>query len=278
MAIPSVALLVHACDRYRFLYPGFHFFFKKNWDAAIPCKLYFATEEVDAQLPDFTNLKSSKGEWSDRLRILLEGISEDYVLYFQEDMWLNKPVDKAFFENLFQLAGAQNLRQIKLHSSEVYKTIATENIVAGFRLAEVDKQASGYLMSHQITLWHRETLLQFLAKNENPWRNERRATKKMRKSNLRIHHLDYFAENGKAVINQNPDSSHRSEYFTVSVNSVLNEFVLPFLPQLQEAGPQEQIYAAQLRQHFEKKITHDGLAKPRKEDIFQRMKKRLRGL
>lgn len=84
----KVALIVHACDRYEFLYKGFEHFFSKYWDFGIDCKYYFATENLTVNIAGFQNIQSGKGPWSDRLAILLtEKIEEDYVLYFQEDMW-----------------------------------------------------------------------------------------------------------------------------------------------------------------------------------------------
>ena len=83
----KVALLVHSCYRYEFLYKGFEYFFSRHWDFSIPCNYYFATEEIDANIHGFKNIKSGKGEWSDRLiKLLRDNIKEGYILYFQEDM------------------------------------------------------------------------------------------------------------------------------------------------------------------------------------------------
>ena len=82
----KVALLVHSCDRYEFLYKGFDYFFLNHWDFSIPCNYYFATEIIDANIHGFEIIKSGKGEWSDRLiKILRDAIKEDYILYFQMD-------------------------------------------------------------------------------------------------------------------------------------------------------------------------------------------------
>ncbi len=79
----NFALLVHSCDRYELLYKGFQYFFNKYWDFNVPCTYYFATEEKQIALDKFINIRSGRGEWSDRLRILLEKIPENYIIYFQ---------------------------------------------------------------------------------------------------------------------------------------------------------------------------------------------------
>jgi len=269
----DVALLVHSCDRYEFLYPGFDFFFRKNWDFGINCNCYFATEKKDISFPGFENIKSGDGEWADRLAFLLkEKIREKYIIYFQEDMWLNKKVNASFFNQLFDLSKQQKWKQVKLHSSEVYKTISTDIFIEGFNIARIDNSSSDYLMSHQVTLWDKDFLLAQLNRNEHPWRNERRGTKRLKKLNPEILHADYFAENGKPEINKNNYPVLRSEYRTISVNAMLNSDIELYIKELMNAGGGHQQYAAELEHHYQNNITHDGKEKPRKEDVFKKIK------
>ena len=270
----NIALMVHACDRYKFLYKGFQYFFLKNWDInAVKCNYYFATEEIDATIPGFQNIKSGKGEWSDRLAILLkEKIKEDYVLYFQEDMWLTKKVNANFFNKLFELTLANDWKQVKLHSSEVYKTKESKLFIEGFNVAEINNEESGFLMSHQVTLWKKSFLIAQLLKHEHPWRNERKATKRLKKLNPVIYHIDYFAENGKPAINKNKEPIDRSEYQTISVNGALNDNVKPFINTLMHETGEYLDYAKELKEHYDHNLTHDGKPKPRKVDIVKKIK------
>ncbi len=287
----NFALLVHTCDRYQFLYPGFSAFFNKYWDFTIPCNYYFATENLEVEIDGFTNIRSGSGQWSDRLAHLLKhDITEKYVIYFQEDMWLNKPVDPTFFTELFALIETHNWKQVKLTSADVYKTKATGYEVQGFTIAELDNAASGYLMSHQVTVWDREFLLAQLPANEHPWRNERKGTKRLKQLNPQIYQVDYFAENDNPAINQNPDAAKRSGYDTISQNSALNPRVLPYIDDLMEEGVKKftdnrQLitdnrtyqYALDLQHHYDNQLTHDGQPKPRKDDIFKKIKNWLKG-
>lgn len=269
---PEVALLVHSCDRYEFLYQGFHYFFTKYWDFSFDCSYYFATEEKEPALAGFQVVKSGPGPWADRLAYLLrEKITADYVLYFQEDMWLDKPVDARFFQELVALAHQHGWQQVKLHSATVYHTVPTAETVAGFVVAKLNKEASDFLMSHQVTLWRREFLLQQLRRNEHPWRNERNATKRLRQAQAEIFQLDYFAENGSVPINQNHNLLARSSYYTVSVNGTLNHTVVPYIRSLEAGDEQARHYARRLQHNYAHHLTHDGAAPPRKVDIFKRL-------
>ncbi|GAB2701444.1 hypothetical protein GCM10027037_28350 [Mucilaginibacter koreensis] len=269
----TFALLVHTCDRYRFLYPGFNFSFNQYWDFSVPCQYYFATETLNVQLQGFQTIQSGKGEWADRLAYLLrEVIEEDYVIYFQEDMWLNKPVNGRFFNELFKTAAAQQWQQVKLSSSDAYVTQTTPYTLQGFQVGLLDNEKSGFLMSHQVTLWKREFLLQQLHKGEHPWRNERKGTKRLKKLNPKIYQIDYFAENGQPENNTNPQATGRSEYQTVSMNSMLSANVLPYIKAFSQGNAEQQAYAQQLQHHYDHQLTHDELPKPRKEDFFKKLK------
>ncbi|UKT64135.1 hypothetical protein [Pedobacter mucosus] len=268
----KIALLVHACDRYEFLYKGFDLAFRKNWDFNIPCNYYFATEIISAELQGFQNIKSGKGEWADRLRALLNNIDEEYILYFQEDMWLSKPVNAKFFDLLFESAIKNNWQQVKLHSASIYNTNATNNFIEGLNVAEIDIKLSKYLMSHQVTLWKKDFLLAQLYKAEHPWRNERKGTKRLKKLKPLIIHIDYFAENGEEEINKNKTNAQRSEYFAVSHNSTLNFHVLKFIEKFNFGSQTEKNYALELQNHYDHNLSHDGKEKSKKTGLFKQFK------
>lgn len=276
---PDFALLVHSCDRYEFLYKGFQYFFEKYWDFDVRCSYYFATEEKQISFDRFVNIHSGKGEWADRLKTLLENIPENYILYFQEDMWLKESIDADFFNQLFDITIHNRWKQVKLHSSGIYKTIPSETFIKGFNVAKIDNKASEYLMSHQITLWDKQFLIAQLKRNEHPWRNERRATKRLRKLNPEIYHIDYFAENGNSSINNNQGGVARSSYYSVSLNGTLNENTYPFIQELSNKDNKiiDIEYGLKLQFNLQNKLTHDGLKKPKKVDIFKKLKNWVQG-
>jgi len=271
----NVALLVHSCDRYEFLFKGFEFFFTKHWDFSIPCNYYFATEEKHVTINGFKNIQSGNGEWTNRLATLLNQLDEEYILYFQEDMWLMTDVNARFFTTLFAEAEKNNWLQVKLHSSEVYKTTPTPLYIEGFNITKLNNAASDYLMSHQVTLWNKQYLLQQLPPNEHPWRNERKGSKRLKQLNPVIYQADYFSENTKPAINNNINPIGRSEYHTVSVNGMLNVNVPPFINAIMQGNEADKAYAQQLQYHFDNQLTHDGKPKPRKDGVFKRLKKKL---
>lgn len=276
MSKHKVALIVHSCDRYELLYQGFHFFFSRYWGVNDDVKCYFATEEIPVSLNNFEQIKSGKGQWSNRLLTLLDQIEEDYIIYFQEDMWLSKAVDQSVLSRLIELAIENQWKQVKLNSSPVFSTTKGETFLNGLNISKLNNQESDFLMSHQVTLWNKEFLKQQLLPNEHPWRNERKGTKRLKKLNPEIYHIDLFSENGNGPNNENKDMTASSAYSTISHNATLNQETAVFLTELWKEES-TQAYASKLQHNYNLQITHDGKPKPLKKDLFKRMKNWIKG-
>lgn len=275
----KIALVVHTCDRYKLLYNGFAYFFKKHWPYNdLDISYYFLTEDEDFTSDIFTNIKTGKGEWSDRLLNGLKQIPEDYILYFQEDMWLTKPVDRDTIQQIIDFSLEQQVDLFKLSSNSVYHAAATGNYINGLSVAVLDNEKSQYLMSHQVSIWNKAFLMEQLKFKEHPWRNERKGTKRLKKLNPKIYHIDLFSENGQLPGNQNKDASGISQYYTVSQNAQLNKYAEPFIKEM-EASADDVIktYALKLAHNFQNGITHDGKSQPRKDDVIKKIKNYLLG-
>lgn len=297
---PSFALVVHACDNYALLFDAFDHFFTQCGGKNIGCQRYFLTENTAVHFDGFVNLKTGNGAWSDRLAHGLRQIPEKYVIYFQEDMWLDKPISPIFFNKLFDFILENDPPLVKLHPSKEYFTVdvgnsdnsgkgfdSTENLefkiknldsadgervfIEGFQLTKLDNRRSGYLMSHQISVWRKDFLLAQLPPNEHPWRNERRATKRLRRLNPPIFQLDYFGENDSPPNNQNLPTATPSHYFSVSANGTFDKTAEPFIAQLEKLPPLS-IYAEKLRFHYENQLTHSGAPRPRREGAFKKFR------
>jgi hypothetical protein len=267
----QIALVVHACDRYRILFQAFEHFFKKNWPLMDSVNSYFLTEEMDYRSDRFTNIKTGRAQWSDRLRTGLQQLSEPFVIYLQEDVWLNKPVNEKILREIFTFAVTENPLLVKLHSSEVYQTDPTGKIFGGLLLSKLDNDGSKYLMSHQTSIWNREFLISQLLKNEHPWRNERKGTRRLKKLDQPLYQIDLLAENGKPAINQNISNEFRSEYQTVSLNAMLNKNAFPFIEELMASDEEDlKTYGGRLNHNYLNQLTHDGLPKPKKPNLIKK--------
>jgi hypothetical protein len=267
----QIALIVHACDRYQLLFEGFYHFFKENGGLDLPIKKYFFTEQLDVHFEGFENIKTGNGQWTDRLANGLNQIESDYIIYFQEDMWLDKPLSNTFLESVYSFINSKNVKLLKLHSSEVYNTEGVGIFIDGLQMAVVNKSKSEYLMSHQVSIWEKKFLLNQLPKNEHPWRNERKGSKRLRLSTETIYQIDYFAGNDNPSINENKHDTIRSHYWNISYNGRLYKNCMPFVEHLIK-NENTKTYGEKLLYHYNNQLTHDGKAEPRKVGAFKKLK------
>lgn len=258
----NIALIVHTCDRYQLLYRGFEHFFKKHWPYAdVAISYYFLTEDVYYKSDIFTNIKTGKGEWSDRLLNGLKKISEEHIIYMQEDMWLNKSVVADTVNKIINFSLSADTDLLKLSSNAVFVTRLTGEDINGLSVAVLDNEKSQYLMSHQVSIWKKSFLMAQLKYHEHPWRNERKGTRRLRKLDPEIYHIDLFSENDELPANHNADPSQTGSYYTVSKNAALREYANPFISEMKlDTDVTIREYAQQLDHHLKNGITHDARA------------------
>lgn len=271
----DVAILVFGCDRYHLLFKGFDYFFQKHWDHTLDLPKYVSTEELVVSLKSFTYIASGHGAWADRLVRTLALIKQKYVIFIQEDMWFSKPLPKGVLNKVLTYTLDHNLPLVKLHSSPHYIINKKIRSISGYTLGLVDKRDSNFLMSHQISIWNKDLLLEQLKPNEHPWRNERKGTKRLRKAKADIYQIDLFSENGNPPNNDNEGNRHYSEYWTVSENAILHSKAKPFIEELKDIDAS---YANTLEYKMIHQETHDNNARPRKQDVFKKIKVYLKGI
>ena len=183
----SLAVVVHGCDRYSQLYPGFEHLFKKYWPVDFPIRYYIITEEISYESDLFTTIKSGNGEWADRLRKGLEQIPEAHIIYFQEDFWLRAKIEVGFLEQLLRIENliGEKIELVKLHDGP-YAFDAHIDDLDGNEIYRLDKSNSDYLLSHAVSLWDKSFLLSFLGQGESPWENELLGSERLRKSKANV--------------------------------------------------------------------------------------------
>lgn len=175
----NACLLLHTCDAYSHLWESCVTYFDRHvkW----PWPKFIATEEqgVLSAVVDWTVIRTGRGEWSDRLRVALEWLSHyDFTFYMQEDVWAKGdiwPFDdpKCLQEPLDCLHVQPECRYYKY-----YQVLGLIHETGGIHVNQFAPD-SPYLMNHKPGWWRREFLLKYLTPGQDPWTNEREATKQM---------------------------------------------------------------------------------------------------
>jgi hypothetical protein len=185
----SLAVLVHSFDKYSFLWTGYEESFRKNWNLRYP-DIYFASDiETENKVGEpFKMIYSGAGEWSDRLRKLLEQLPYDYILYMQEDHW---PTKKPPLSECWDLMHKLNLDRLQISTVNQFYSLTGDRIPLYFH------NTSKYLVSHQPSIWRKSFLLDCLRPGETPWDNEYKGTKRLNpkpeiKNKIAIYPCDWY--------------------------------------------------------------------------------------
>lgn len=272
---PKIAVVVHACDKYQLLFRGFSYFFGKYWPIELPdfsFSLYFLTENVEIEDTHFNIIKTGTQEWSERLRTGLNQISEEYIIYFQEDMWLKEEVDADTLEQVLAYTFMQRIEHLKLHNSDYYFPHHTETIINGLPLSVLDNTKSEFLLSHQITLWKKSVLLKQMPKVETALQSETDGLVRIRKENLPVHQISLIRGN-ETIDEGSIGMPAQSLYFAISSGGSLNKMALPFIHELFQSSDDKIVaYAKTLQYHYDNHLTHDGKPVPQPNPMLKRVK------
>jgi hypothetical protein len=163
MIFSNLSVLVSSFDGFSACWAPFCHGVARYWPDAPPIRLItnFATFESGqvTSLP----VGPDRG-WSDNLRVALAKVETPFVLYLQEDYWLQSPVNSAQLQHYIDLMeqhGANYLRLIPLPPPD---TPCPFEPNIGFIAAEAE-----YRTSLQAALWRTETLRELLVVGENAW-------------------------------------------------------------------------------------------------------------
>lgn len=172
----QVTILISSFDRYADCWLPVCHGFQKYWPDC-PWPVVLMTNEKDFDHPVVKVMKVSGGaDWSARMIDALDQISTPYVMYFQEDYWLNEPVDTAKVLEYFRLMDAHGLNYIRF--------LAYPAPVHDFpddpRLGRIGVDGD-YRTSVQISLWRREIFRDLIIAGETVWQFEIRGTERSKK-------------------------------------------------------------------------------------------------
>lgn len=159
-----VTILISSFDGFKECWPAVCHGFTKYWpDCPFPVRLM--TNQLDFPHPAVEVLKVSGGKvWGDRMISALEQIRSPFVMYFQEDYWINGPVQTQRVLEYLELMERHQLNYIRLLSNPGPDL----PFPADPRLGILADDAP-YRTSSQIALWRSSVLRALLVPGESVW-------------------------------------------------------------------------------------------------------------
>src|SRR5438034_5753422 len=172
----SVAIVVSSCDAFFDAWRPFVFFFRKHWsDCPFPVYLIVNRLRVRSRIIQPIPVGPDR-DWASNMNTALASVSQPYILYFQEDYFLNGAVKSD------QLA--QDFAYAFEHDAASFCFYPRSQLEPDFqplndRFGIVPRDSDGRTRL-QVTLWKKEVLQATLRPGESAWNMEARASERTR--------------------------------------------------------------------------------------------------
>jgi hypothetical protein len=221
----NLTVLVNSTDTFDDCWTPFFQLLKRYWPSC-PCQVVLNTETKEYSDPELqlicskTQANDPAGSprlpWSDCLIRCLDGISTPFVLYLQEDYFLNGPVDQAFVAECVDVMVANDVPHIRLMEVDTHARYHKTDLHP--LLWQIDQRAN-YRISLQAGLWNVAALRDLLRSGESAWTFERRGSvRAMSKPDVFLcQNLDHFNHRGRYPMPYRPTGIVRGKWFAPAV-------------------------------------------------------------
>jgi hypothetical protein len=172
----SVAIVVSSCDAFFDAWRPFVFFFRQHWDDCPFARFLIVNRlRVRSQFIEPIAVGPDQ-DWAANMDIALKRIPHPYILYFQEDYFLNGPVNREQLARDFAYAHENDVASLCFHPrSQTEPAFVPLND----RFGVVPRESDGRTRL-QVTLWKKEVLQSTLRPGESAWNMEARASDRSR--------------------------------------------------------------------------------------------------
>ena len=154
--------------------------------------------------------------WSDCLIRCLDVVRTPLILYFQEDYFLNGPVDQAFVAECVDVMLEHSVPHVRLMEVDTLARYHKTDLHP--LLWQIDQRAN-YRISLQAGLWNIAALKHLLKSGESAWNFERRGSvRSMSKPDVFLcQSLDHFNARGRFPIPYQPTGIVRGKWYARAV-------------------------------------------------------------
>lgn len=177
-ACPPLTVVVSSCDRYADCWPPFFQLLAHYWpERNAPVRVITEQARADGFGEGISAFAAAApGErvaWSECLRRCLEAVTTPYVLYLQEDYYLEAPVDDSRIQACIDMMETHGFDHIGLTHFGGGGPFRPSGVADW--LWEVGRWAD-YRINTQAGLWRREVLLRYCVADESGWQFEKFGT------------------------------------------------------------------------------------------------------
>jgi hypothetical protein len=172
----SVAIIVSSCDAFFDAWRPFVFFFRKHWsDCPFPVFLIVNRLQVRSTFVRPIAVGPDR-DWATNMQVALRQVTQPYVLYLQEDYFLNGPLNREQLAADFAYAFEREAASFCFYGRS---QLEGDFIKLNDRFGIVPRDSDGRTRL-QATLWKKDVLESALRPGETAWNMEARASARTR--------------------------------------------------------------------------------------------------
>ncbi|HEX7516570.1 MAG TPA: hypothetical protein VF345_04720 [Chthoniobacterales bacterium] len=172
----SVAIIVSSCDAFLDAWRPFVFFFRKHWsDCPFPIFLIVNRLRVRSNFLQPITVGPDRN-WASNMQVALAQIAQPYILYLQEDYFLNGSVKRGQLASDFAYAFDRDAASFCFYGRS---KLERDFLPLNDRFGIVPRDSDGRTRL-QVTLWKKDVLQSTLRPGESAWNMEARASGRTR--------------------------------------------------------------------------------------------------
>jgi hypothetical protein len=160
----ELVILVSSFDRYAVCWQPFWHGLEKYWPGHP--KTLFISNTLDAPSGFTLRVGPDRG-WAGNLLYALDQIDAEFILYSQEDYWIQTPVDPQLITDYLGLLQAGRADYVRL-----YPAPPPDFAFPGDERLGIISPGSAYRTSLQMAMWRKSTLRKLLDLTDSPWQFE----------------------------------------------------------------------------------------------------------
>ncbi len=164
------AIMITSCDAYQECWKPIIYSLEKYWpDCEFP--RYIVTNSKEEKLPNTTFIKvgDDNHSWCNLARLGMEAIPEDYVIYFQDDYWVNKKVNNEIIKEHVKYFSENHLDFLK-----IYDDIPRDKYRIGSSDYCENPPNIRYSINTAIAIWRKSSISKLMIQDWSGWEFERK--------------------------------------------------------------------------------------------------------
>jgi hypothetical protein len=225
-ALRKITVLVNSTDLYADAWDPFFRLLEMFWPEWRPKVVLNSESKVPTWVPPGTVVHHNgrtvgKSHWPSCLKSALGVIETPYVLYLQEDYFLNRRVNETALEQMVRIlddGAADAIRCRELGGHGKYAATRFQGWI------EVPR-SHGYYASLQAGLWRKQALAGLLVDEETAWEFEKHGTRRARRNLKAVYSPDpsFYPGNDSGAFSYEPTGIRNGRWYRPAVERLFAE-------------------------------------------------------